>query len=454
MRSFPTFPSLALAVLAGAAPAASAGDVTVPSGFNAETRPAAGPVLLFLDDGRALLSTGSFGAEELSALDPDGSVTPYATGIGALAGVAQEPSTGAVVVGDSFGPHPLLRLVDLDGDGDALDAGETTAHPTPWPLVGGESMLPFLLGFRPGAAQDELYVTASSPTGQPGVVIRVAGGEADVYATDGLSFPGGMAWDGDTLYVADSVFDAGSPTFFSGTVHAYRDLDDDGDALDAGEAALFASGLNGAYALRRAADGAFWLSGVTDLADGSGALARLLPDGDGDGLSDAIEPVVVSGLGSFATEMLLVEGGAGLVAGSAGDGALWITHSLPDFSIYDGNVIVRSAPHAALAVEGEVANDSAFDVVIDGEPGALALAVMSLDADGPTLTGIGDLCLGFAAPHVLLALGPVGAGGQAVTTVPLHGVGNAVGTEFLLQGFTLQADDVGISNALTLVIAP
>jgi hypothetical protein len=463
MRSFLPFrslPSTAHAALLAAftlalpAPPARAGDVVTPSGFNAETRPAAGPVVLFLADGRALLSTGSFGADELSIQHADGSVTLYAQGIGGLAGVAQEPSTGALVVGDSNGPIPLLRLVDLNDDGDALDAGEMVAHPTPWPLVAGESPLPFGLAFRPGAAQDELYVSASSPSFQPGMVIRVAGGTAGLWATDGLLFPGGLAWDDDTLHVADSVFDPGSPTFFSGSVMAFRDGNGDDDALDAGEAELFASGLNGAYALRRAGDGSFYLSGVTQLADGSGAIARLLPDDDDDGRSDGIEHVVISGIGSFASEMLLVEGRAGLVPGSAGNGALWISGFTIAGSSIAGNVIVRSAPHAALSVIGEVANDSAFDLVVDGEPGALALAVLSLDGAGPTLYGLGDLCVGFSLPHVILPLGAVAADGQASVTVVLHGLANAVGTEFFAQGFTLQGGDVGIGNRLPLVIAP
>jgi hypothetical protein len=453
MRSYIPSTLALLALLIGAAPAAHAGGILVPSGFNAETRPAPGSVVLFLADGRALLSTGSFGADKLSIQQPDGSVTLYAQGIVGLSGVAQEPSTGALVVGDSAGPIPLLRLVDLNHDGDALDAGELSAHPTPWPLVSGESPLPFTLGFRPGAAQDELYVSVSSPSFQPGAVLRIAGGAASVYAAGGLSFPAGFAWDGDTLYVADSVFDPGSPTFFSGSVTAFRDGNDDGDALDAGESQLFASGLNGAYALRRAG-GALYLSGVTDLSDGSGAVARLQPDGNGDGLTDGIEHVVFSGIGSFASEMVLVEGGAGLLPGSTGDGALWISGFTTAGPPIAGNVIVRSAPHAALTVSGTVANDAVFGLTVDGEPGAAALVVLSLDTDGPTLFGIGDVCVGFGGPHLLLPLGTIGGGGQAATAVVLHGVADAVGTAFVAQGFTLLGGDVGIGNAHTLVIAP
>jgi hypothetical protein len=452
----PAVPAALLAALtvALASPPARAGDVVTPSGFNAETRLAEGPVVLFLADGGALLSTGSFGADELSVRHGDGSVSLYAQGIGALSGVAQEPSTGALVVGDSFGAIPLLRLVDLNGDGDALDAGEMVAHPTPWPLVGGESPVPFTMIFRPGAPQDELFITVSFFSGQPGAVLRFAEGGASVWAGDGLAFPAGLAFDGETLLVADSVFDPGSPTFFSGSVHAFTDGNDDNDALDAGESAIFADGLNGASALRRAQDGSFYLSGVTRLPEGTGAVARLLPDTNDDGVSDGIDPTWVSGLGSFSSELVLAEGSAGLLPGSAGDGALWISEFTTAGPLLAGNVIVRSAPHAALSVIGKVANDSAFDLVVDGEPGATALAVLSLDGAGPTLYGLGDLCVGFSLPHVILPLGAVAADGQASVTVVLHGLANAVGTEFFAQGFTLQGGDVGIGNRLPLVIAP
>jgi hypothetical protein len=149
-----------------------------------------------------------------------------------------------------------------------------------------------------------------------------------------------------------------------------------------------------------------------------------------------------------------VEGGAGLLPGSTGDGALWISGFTTAGPPIAGNVSVRRAPHAALTVSGTVANDAVFGLTVDGEPGAAALVVLSLDTDGPTLFGIGDVCVGFGGPHLLLPLGTIGGGGQAATAVVLHGVADAVRTAFVAQGCTLLGGDVGIGNAHTLDSAP
>ena len=433
------------AVVATTAPAALALGVVVPSGFNAETRLAAGPMIAVLADGTRVLSTGSFGAEQLSLQHADGTVTLYAQGIGSLSGLVQSPSSGALVAGDSFSAVPLLVIADLNSDGDALDPGEVAPHPVRLPVLQGRSPpLPFSLSFRPGAPSDELYVSASNP----GVVLRVAGGVASVYA-DGFDFPAGMAWEGDTLYVAQST------ASFAGEVYALTDGNADGDALDPGEMLLFASGLGGASGLVRAADGHLYLSGVLDPSDFSGAVARLAPDLDRDGLSDAIDPAWVSGLGSFSSSLVLLEGAGGFVPGSAGDGELWCGEFLPDFGPpLSGNVIVRSAPHAALSLTGVVANNQSFALHLAGEPGSSAVAVFALDQSGTTLYGVGDLAIGFGAPYLVAPLPPIGASGQSTLGLTLHSVGGAVGLPFTLQAFALESGEVGCSNALALTVLP
>ena len=75
---------------------AQAGGFVVPAGFNFESVPAAGPAVTQLLDGRILVSTGFFGADELSVLQPDGTAVLFATGFGSLAGVAQSPVTGDI----------------------------------------------------------------------------------------------------------------------------------------------------------------------------------------------------------------------------------------------------------------------------------------------------------------------------------------------------------------------
>lgn len=436
--------ALAVAALALAAPTALAAGVVVPSGFNAETRLAPGPLIAVLADGTRVLSTGSFGAEKLSLQHADGTVTLYAQGIGSLSGLVQSPSSGALVAGDSFSAVPLLVIDDLNHDGDALDPGEVAPHPVRLPVLQGtDPPLPFSLSFRPGAASDELYVSASNP----GVVLRVAEGAATVYA-DGFAYPAGMAWDGDTLYVAQST--AG----FVGEIWALTDGNHDGDALDPGEKTLFAGGLGGASGLVRASDGHFYLSGVPDPSDFSGAVARLAPDLDHDGSSDAVDPAWISGLGSFSTSLVLLEGAGGLVPGSAGDGELWCGEFKPDFSQLQGNVIVRSAPHAALSLTGVVANNQSFTLHLAGEAGSTAVSIFALDQSGTTIYGLGDLAVGFGAPYLVAPLPPIGGSGESTLHLTLHAVGGAVGLPFTLQAFALKDGEVGCSNAFDLVVLP
>ncbi len=430
--------------LLGLAPAALAGALALPSGFNVETHPDAGPLLLPLPDGSDLLSTGGFGAAGIARRLPDGSVIPFAAGFGSLAGAALSPVTGEIVVGDSFGAAALRVLVDLNVDLDCLDAGEDVPHPAGLPVLSnGASPLPFDVTFRPGT--DELYMSGSTPFGVLpvlGVVVKLSGGGSAVFA-DGLGFAAGLQWSGDTLFVAD----VDSMTF-AGRVVSLRDLDADGDALDAGEAADFATGLSGGSDLALAKDGSLYLSGLFDLGTFTGSVGRLLPDGDGDGTSDGVDEGFLTGF-SFSAGLSLSEGTGGFVPGVDGDGLL----VAGDFG-FDGDLLVRTAPFADLTLTGTVANDSSFTLTVGGEPGAGALLVLSLDQSGLTLPGIGDLGLGFGAPHVILGLVPLDGAGSSAVTVVLHDVDALVGTAFTAQGFTLQDGEIGIGDALDLVIAP
>jgi len=433
-----------LFALLGLAPAALAGSLVAPPGFNVETHPDAGALLLPLPDGSDLLATGAFGAAAIARRLPDGSVIPFATGFGSLAGAALSPVTGDLVVGDSFFAPALRLLRDTNGDLDCLDAGEDVPHPAVLPLLSnGAAPLPFELTFRPGT--DELYVSGSTPFGVfpvLGVVLEVAGGSAGVFA-EGLGFAAGLQWSGATLYVADV-----NATDFSGRVVALRDLDADGDALDAGEASDFASGLSGGSDLVVAQDGSLFVSGLFDLGTFTGSVGHLLADGDGDGRSDGVDEAFLTGF-SFSAGLSLEEGAGGFVPGVRGDGLL----VAGDFG-FDGDLLVRTAPFADLALTGTVANNSAFTLTVGGEPGAGALLVLSLDQQGLTLPGLGDLSLGFGAPHVIAGLPPLDGAGSSPATIVLHAVDALVGTAFTAQGFTLQDGEVGIGDALDLVIAP
>ena len=426
------------------APAALAGTLVVPHGFNVETHADVGPLMLPLPDGGALLSTGSFGAAGISRRLPDGSVIPFATGFGSLAGAAISPVTGQLVVGDSFGPVALHVLTDTNGDLDCLDAGEDMPHPVALPVLpNGVAPLPFEMIFKPGT--DELFVSGSTPFSVSpvlGVVVKIAGGTASVFA-EGLGFAAGIQWSGDTLYVAD--VDALS---FVGRVVRLTDGNADGDAVDAGEASDFASGLSGGSDLVIAADGSVYVSGLFDLGSFTGSVGRLLPDADNDGVSDGVDEAFIHGA-NFTAGLSLSEGPGGLQPGVAGDATLIVG----DFG-FDGDLFVRTAPFAGTELSGTVANNHKFTLTVTGEPGAGALLVMSLDLQGITIAGIGDLGVGFTAPHLVLALAPLDAGGASATSIVLHGMDGLVGTAFAAQGFTLQGGEVGIGDALSLVIAP
>ena len=433
-------PLVALSLATLPLTARPAADCAVPPGFNFETRPLPGSVAGVLADGTVLLSTGSFGADELSRLRPDGTASLYAIGFGSLAGLAQSPLTGRLVVGDSS-PAGLFVLEDLNGDGDCLDPFENEPFGTPLPtLSNGQVLLPEGLAFRPGT--DDLYVKGTTTFLHPpvlGAIVRFAGGSVSTFA-DGTGYGGGLVFDGDVLYAADL-----SASTSIGRVLALEDADGDGDALDPGEARDFASGLSGASGLARAKDGALYLSGTFDPSY-VGTVTRLAPDTDGDGLSDAVDQEWASGF-AFASGLVLVEGSVGLVPGAAGDGTLFVG----DYSVA-GTRLVRSAPTAELSLSGSVTNDSIFSLQVAGEPGATPVVVMALDTAGPTLYGIGDLCVGFTLPYIVLNPPALGPSGASSIDVPLHGVGGAVGTAFRCQAFSLLGGDVGLGSTLDLVI--
>ncbi len=442
--------TLAATAVAALASGALADDFPVPSGFNLESGVLALPIHGVLDDGRLLLTTGEFGDDKLRVLELDGSTTLFATGFGSLAGFAQA-ADGTILVGDSFSfgsmtGADLVELRDLNGDGDALDPGETTAFPVPLPPMSDTlTLLPFGLAFRPGT--DELYVSGStfSPVGG---VVRIADGVATPYA-EGMGFAGNLAWaDGERLLVADP----GLGLDGQGRVVSLTDANADGDALDAGEAVDFAAGFTGSSGLAIAADGTVYLSATT-ASDGSKSVSRLLADRDDDGSSDGVDVDWATGFG-FSTGLTLIEGPGGLVAGADGDGRLYVTDFFDPFPAPPIIRSIRSAPLASVSIDGTVAANSAFDLVADAALGAAVSFVLSLDQSSNTIPGLGDICLGFGAPFAISPMVPADGTGEARLPVIFHGLEAAVGLEFTLQAFAFQNGDIGISNALDVTIEP
>lgn len=442
--------SLLAAALLCSSASASASDFTVPTGFNFESAAAAGPIAGVLDDGRILLSTGVFAADELSVLQPDGTVKLFATGLGSVAGVAQSPITGDIIVGDSFMAPALRVLRDLNMDGDALDAGEHVAFAAqPGALPDGLIPLPFALSFKPGT--DELFMTGSTSPTAPmqfvtGVVSRFSGGVENTFAT-GMGYVASMAWDGDDLYVAD--LDANT---FVGRVMTFTDVSGDGDAMDASESVEFASGLSGANGLVRAKDGSFYLSGVFDVlvgGDFSSCIARILPDTNGDGVQDGYTEAYIDGF-VFTGALTLLEGPGGFAPGADGDGRLYVG----DFTFPQGNRVIRSAPNATTSINGVIANDAAFQIVVSGDIGAAALSIISLDTAGATLFGIGDLCTGFGGAFKIFPPTIIGPTGSTARKIVIRDQPALVGLEVVIQGLTFQEGRYGIGNAVHAVVAP
>lgn len=408
----------------------------MPSGIKLESVPGA-PVAGALLDGTLLYSTGSFGADELSTRKPDGSFTLFAAGFGSLAGVAQSELDGHLAVGDSFGAVALWELVDLNLDGDALDAGEMVPAAVQPPVFsGGSAALPFDLVFRPGT--NDLYMSGSTPFGvEPfqGGLVRFVGASAEILLDD-LGFASGMVFDGDQLYLGDIAAD-----FSSGRVLSM-------DVAGAGVTpVVFAGGLSGSSGLVRASDGNIYVSGTTDLLSGdfSGCVTRLAPDGDNDGASDEITPCVIDGF-SFAGALTLVERPGGFVPGAGGDGVLYVG----DFTLA-GARRFSSAPLAATSVDGVVGPNSQVTLTVSGAPGAAGFVALSLDTTGITVPGVGDLCLGFAGISVLTGMKTLDRTGQADFEILFRGLPGLIGQELAIQGFTLEADEFGLGNGLHFV---
>ena len=419
--------------------AALAGDVHhSPSGFNLETVPAAGPIVAVLDDGSRLLSTGSFGAASLTRRAPDGTLSLFAEGFASIDGVSQSTLSGDVAVGEYGATPPVWLLRDLNGDGDALDAGEKSPWATPLPtLANGLVPQPFDLAYAPDS--DDLFLIGatdfSAPPSLP-AILRCSDGSASVYFTD-LGYSGHLAFRDGVLYAAD----LDSSTFISRVV-ALADGDADGDAMDPGESWVYAGGLSGASGLAFSADGSLWFSAGFSSVTFTSCVGRLGPDGDGDGAADFVEECVVDGFG-YSTGLHLFEGPGGFSPGAAGEGELY----MGDFG-FDGEVVLRSAPLAATAVDGYVGPNSLVHVTVSGAPFAAGLFAISLDTQGVTVPGLGDLGLGFNDLHALSPMLSLGADGEAVFKLVFRELPALLGHPLTIQGITLEGGAYGLGNAL------
>ena len=440
MRLAPCLTPLLLSAVV-AAPSASAGDALLPDGFNLETRPTGGQPVFTMNDGSTLVKFGGFGPNAFRVLHADGTLSLYATGVGSFAGAAQSPVTGDVFIGD-FNTGGVWHFHDDNDDGDALDVGEQSVLAASLALLpGGLTIGSYSLAFEPGT--DDLYFNGGAADFSATYVVRVTDASTPTAAANiyfqGLTFSGGVAWHDGALYTGDFAF----PT---SRVVKLVDGNDDGDALDAGESHDYVSGLPGVNLLAFDAAGRLYISGVSDFVTVN-AIARCAPDADADDVADAVDTTWLDGVG-FTGSLLILEGPGGLEGGASGDGVLWFEAD----GLGAGSKLLRTAPFASTGVVGDVADDSHFDVVVGGAPGALAVVVLSLDTAGVTITGFGDTGVGFSAAHLVSAPLPVNGSGEAVLGVTFHGLDALVGLDLAIQGFVLEGGEVGFGDGLTFVV--
>lgn len=166
-------------------------------------------------------------------------------------GVAFDSNCAAYVVnaGNASGPDAIYRLVDLNADGDAQDAGEATFYVgAPFFGAGNGPFSPQEIVF---GADDALYLRNSSANlmgiwrfidvNRNGVADDA--GEATVFLDNtnasGVTLSAGFAIDFDRAITRHTALYT-LQTATGGVDQLIRavDLNDDGDALDAGEAAL------------------------------------------------------------------------------------------------------------------------------------------------------------------------------------------------------------------------
>jgi hypothetical protein len=166
-------------------------------------------------------------------------------------------------------PQQVVRLIDRNGDGDFLDYAERTTY---------ADGLPSNLGAVAGDAQRLFVVDAA---GARLLCLRDLNADGDaldyaevaIYAElpqAGLSpIASGLALSGDALFVADSA---------NGLLYRFRDLNQDGDALDLDECTLVAGGLVAPSAVSVRPDGRLLA------AQGSASVpVRILCDHNADG---------------------------------------------------------------------------------------------------------------------------------------------------------------------------
>lgn len=151
---------------------------------------------------------------------------------------------GVLFALDSGSKDSVIRLVDLNNDGDAMDAGEATYYFDNTGATGTWLQSPADMIFFQG----HLYIVDNTIT--PKNIVRIKDLNND---NDALDVGEATKWADPTAaggsFIWNIIFELKGPALFgtcitTGNVYRWQDLNNDGDALDANEARVFYDSAN------------------------------------------------------------------------------------------------------------------------------------------------------------------------------------------------------------------
>lgn len=204
-------------------------------------------------------------------------------------------------------PPGVWRLIDLNDDGDFFDFGESSPYAVNLPANSRDII----------ASDHALYVSGGNPTI---LLIRDLNGDGDA-----LDFGEVQTFLNDTaLTTAGAMVDLEPGGLLvmdesSTTLHLVRDLNDDGDALDAGERVTAATGLPPIRHLARRPDGKI-LAATTFSATPVIILDDRNGDGDYDDYAEALSYVE----SEFPGSGLLIESNSRSFLASSQLNRIWL----------------------------------------------------------------------------------------------------------------------------------